>query len=323
MSLASELSERYAKLYTSKVFRQDHPRASAIGECAREVYHQIVDWALRPPPSPELLQRFERGSELHKVVARKLLEMGLEFTESERPIEIIEDGLIICTGHVDGILTIGSERFVVEIKSLNPNVWARINSADDFWRMGSFWTKYIRQILLYTHHYNMDGMFILDDCLGHLKFIPIKMQDWQVPCLDALETCKVAAKAAAKGEPPDDYASPSACAQCWCRAANVCFPPLSCEQTGGVIEDVEVVTSLERMEELKEAAKEYNGLDKVFKADIKVRGAGNYVAGPFVIRAKGGETTKYDVPEEVRRQYAKKVPMIRTTWERWNHPEKE
>jgi hypothetical protein len=87
-----------------------------------------------------------------------------------------------------------------------------------------------------------------------------------------------------------------------------------------VLDDAELVAGLDRMTELREAADEYASLEKPFKAAMKARaeveGGGMYVAGDYMIRTKVGETTRYDMPPEIKKQYATKSPMVRTTWER-------
>jgi len=327
--LVDALQARHARRLESerKTFRQDHPRASSIGECAREIYHQIVDWAMKPPPSIALAARFGRGNDVEKIVTRQLIEEGWDIVEQQLPFEIKEkhprqnskdDDLIICTGHADLRIAWNGTKPVGEIKSLNPNVWARIDSIDDFVRMGGFWTRYTNQLPLYCYaHDEPLGLFILDDCLGHRKYLPMILEEHLDECEAALQKCRAAKLGTIAGEPPDFCTDPTACMNCWCREVGVCMPPLDFSGDGvHVLDDAELAADLLRLDELAEDAKERAAIDKRVKTAMKARGAGQYVAGEYLITVKARPRKAYDIPADVKAKYAREDETVYTTWAR-------
>lgn len=302
----SIVSKRHARYESERrVYRQDHPRASSIGDCARAIFYDITQWQQRPPPNPELLQRFQRGHDVERVVNRELLADGWNVIEQQMPFEIVEPyahwgrafgfdvgakepELIICTGHVDGRIEWNGLNPVVEIKSLNANVWGRIETAEDFKRMGSFWTRYPRQLLLYCYANNEPfGLFLLDDCLGHWKAISMILDEWLDECEAALVTARTAAIAAITGEPPPFCQNPLVCKDCWCKREGVCFPSLDFSETAiNVIEDAEFADSLAQLAGLASCHQEYARLDKPFKDRMKLTGPGQYIVGDYLVTVK-------------------------------------
>lgn len=320
------------------VYRQDHPRASAIGDCAREIYHQIKNWDKRPKPNLELQGRFNRGNEVQNIVVRDLLAEGWAVLETELPFEHRESlkgptvgnrvqgwaNQIICTGHSDLRLAWNGMKPVGEIKSLNPNVYNRVNEMADFRRMGSFWTRYTHQLPLYCYAQNPPeelGLFILDDCMGHRKAIPMVLEDHLDECEEALQLCRAAKVGVLTGEPPPHCTDPTVCTKCWAREAGLCFPPINSDADAiQIIDDAELAQSLARHEEIIEPGKEYNALDKAIKGRMKAHGAGEYVAGDFLVRVKAQSRRTYNVPDEVKQRYADTGAAIVTTWTRIVQP---
>lgn len=324
------------------IFRQDHPRASSIGECACEIFHQIKHWSQRTKPNLELQARFNRGGGrggipgIEQIVVMELIAEGWPVVQQQLPFEIRETvdlpsgqltgsatfkrSTIICTGHADLRLEWDGMRPVGEIKSLHPNVFARINSIEDFARMGGFWKRYVHQLPLYC--YGQDppeelGLFILDDCLGHRKVIPMVLEEHLKECQSALDKCRAAVIGILTDEAPPFCTDPTACTGCWAREAGVCCPPLDFSGEGiHVIEDAELADSLARMEELGPASIEYGVLDKALKARMKATGPGEYVAGDFLIRTKTYPLKKHKVPAEVKAKYAWTDEGTITTWSR-------
>jgi len=289
---------------------QDYPRASSVGVCAREVYHQIADWELRAPHPVELLQRFRRGSEVENIVVRELLEDGFDVKAQQIPFRIREpvlvvahghlgssrpeySNIVICTGHMDGRIGWEGDNPVFEVKSLNSNVWGRIESVADFFKMGSFWVRYPRQMLLYLYQAAEPfGLFILDDCLGHWKILPVVLDDWLDECEDALQTCRTAAIAARSARPPPYHNDPTWCLECWCRTAGVCSPPLDFTPQKFVeLHGPAVSVDLDAMEGWKTPHASYSSTDKTVKALMKTYGPGRYIAGDWLITCeeKGGK----------------------------------
>lgn len=300
-------------------WKQEHPRASSITGCAREMYHQIADWPMKPAPPPALRERFRRGHEVEAMVKRRLGDAGWEVVGGQQPFEIVEDGLVIVTGHIDGRLRMGSgldvsggevktvasvyhPGTVFEVKSLHPSVWARIEKLGDFFHMASFWHRYPRQMLAYLWgHGEEHGLLVLDDCMGHLKVIDVNLWDWTDETEALLRQCREVAQGVATKQKPDYTENRKLCIDCWCREVGVCTPAIDFRTPGGVIHDPDMAETLGEMAELREQYKRYQELDKGFKATVKATiKDGDYVCGDYTVTRKT--------------QQRKNGPAVVTTW---------
>lgn len=324
-TLGDELASRRTRRYLAdrRNYRQDHPRASSISQCAREMYHQIIDWRSRPEFEATLLQRFRRGHEIERLVVRELLEDGWDVEETQSPFEIKEehDGeeIIILTGHMDGRIGYGVSKPVCEIKSVHPFYFTRVNCIQDYFDLGSFWAKYPLQLLMYLYACDEPmGVFILDDCLGHLKVIECVFDEWLEETEGALKRCRAAAIGARDKCAPDFTDKPEDCRECWARRAGLCFPPMdfSGAAAAGCLVDEDLEVKLERLHELRDGYSEYAAIDRRFKATMKTHGVGQYVCGHFLIDTTAKDRTAYDVPPEVKKQYEVQKETITTKWRR-------
>ncbi len=283
----------------ARVHPQHVPRASSISDCDREMLLSITHWQLKPAPDPHLLQRFRRGSEIERIVVRELSELGMEVSESQLTCVIKDrDGTVLSTAHIDGKLRWHELSPVFECKSLNPMIWAQINSVEDFQQYQ--WTrKYPRQLMLYMYATNEPfGVFLLDDCLGHWKVIPMRLED----CLGEVERILqrlrrvVDAKAGNKEIPPID--NPIVCKECWAYKAGVCAPPMDFSGSGiHVIEDSDLLMLLDTHESTREIGERFKDAEGQIKEHFKARGAGSYVVGDYVVTTRqqknGIRTTWY------------------------------
>ena len=107
--------------------------ASNIPECDRQMVHSILDWDKKPLADAGLQAIFEAGKSEEARIVRMLSELGYEVIAQQNPIQIRhpKTGEVICTGKIDGKILVGRTAIPVEFKSMNPNAFARLNSADD------------------------------------------------------------------------------------------------------------------------------------------------------------------------------------------------
>jgi hypothetical protein len=80
------------------------------------------------------------------------------------------------------------------------------------------------------------------------------------------------------------------------------------------MQDPELEAKLDRRGELELAAKEFEALDKEIKEGFK--GRPGAVVGDWLIESKSYEMTAYEIPKEIKAQYAIKRPAYRTSIER-------
>ena len=190
-------------------------------------------------------------------------------------------------------------RPVFEGKSLHPNVFSRIESANDFIRLGGFWTKYPRQMLCYLLHSGEQwGLWILDDCLGHWKIIPIDLFQYLDACEAALQTAKLAAEAVALREPPPYYDDPRVCRDCWAFKSGLCMPPILGEEPISEVDNPGILYALSEAERLRSQGERFSAaVDNVkdyFKALLVSREPGTYrfIAGDFIVNVEKRATKR-------------------------------
>lgn len=301
-----------------KMYPQRVPRASSIGECDLEMLNQIRHWDKRPAHDAYLQQRFDRGSAIEKLAVRELNDIeGVEIIESQRSLDIKDrDGKVICTGHIDGKIRFNGIVAVFECKSLNPNIWGRINSIADFERF-SWMKKYPRQILLYMFATGEEyGLFVIDDCLGHWKVLVIRLEDHMQECEEILTRCRRVVDANEKGIELPTINNPKICRDCWCFKAGLCFPKLDFSQDGMVVlDDTELSEALAVCHEHEDAAEEYAAAEKKVKESFKARGAGDYLVGETLVKVAVSPRATYDIPDDVKEKYRGIGKMTRVRWE--------
>ena len=304
--LAQEIQKRRDEYYAKKarVSRQVCPRASSITSCAREMVLSIKHWDKKTPPDTYLMQRFQEGNDQERKVIRDLMDIGFEVSQGQIPFEIKGRGYrVIITGHIDGKLRWAGKDIPFEVKSLNPNIWNQIETADDLNKWD--WTrKYLRQMQIYLYGNNEEeGLFIITDCLGHWKFLPVTFDCLQMEAI--LCRCEevmdyVEGKNETPGELPEFCDDQSICRKCWA-FGSLCQPPINFGEGLQVIDNEDMEETLKRREKLKETSKEYIGLDKEVKAYFKEKS--HCICGNFEIIGKPGIMIK-------KAQEAKEIP----TW---------
>jgi hypothetical protein len=291
--LIREIQERRAEALERKreIYPKNNPTASDLSPCARETALAILHWQQRPPFPSELLARLERGKVIEDVVLRELSALGLYARVERKPFEIRgRNGQLLLRGKIDGFLEWEGTDYPMEVKSLDRNLFARIDAADDFNRYGLL-AKWPRQIQAYLYANGLaEGFFLLDDCQGHWKLVPITLNyDVMEGILRQCEEATRAVELVRLGAPEDDALPPyhgeiSVCRRCWA-FARVCNPPnLATSEGLRVIDDPALELMLTRRDEIVKLAREYERLDDEIKKIF--RNVPESVCGPFLIRGK-------------------------------------
>lgn len=302
------------------------PRASAIDKCARKMALEILHWDKRPAFDEYSQARVERGTHIEElIVMPALMQMGFKVWEGQASCEIrSRDGKrTICTGHVDAIIEQHGHRFVMDCKSMHPMLWSRVESVEDLLEQ-RYGYRYPWQLLLYMWAHDVEGgLFLIDDCLGHWRAIPVHLWDHAVRCEEALTRCEEVVNALDTGADLPYHPDASYCRECWAFKQGVCTPPMDFSKDEiGILENEELVECLERMEELEESGKEFVQLDKRMKEIVKAVEGTDFLAGNFLIKRKEITTTRYDVPKDVKEPYKKESTIVRVSWNRIAEEEK-
>lgn len=290
----------------ANLFRKNVNWASDIGVCAREMFYSITDWDKKPIPEPYLLARFEEGREQEKKVIKKLMENGFEIVEGQKPFEIKDrNGRVILTGRIDGKIRWDNRKIPFEVKSLMPSVYSQIDTVEDFNKY-SWAKKYPLQMMSYLFGENIDeGIFILTDCLGHFKVIPVRLDYASMESI--LQRCELVMNAVDKKTPPDFFKDTSVCRKCWA-LGRVCSPPLDFGEGVAIIDDAEIEVKLAKRDELYGLSKEFEVLDKEVKGYF--RNKPHCLCGNFEIIGKEQIRKIPAQPEKETKSWITKIENI-------------
>lgn len=116
------------------------------GKCARAVFFKFKN-APREPMDARIMRIFERGENIHRSIFNILyrLRMGVV---TEIPIPSQE----IISGRADAILCVGSENYVLDIKSINSMIFRKMTEPKE---------ENIYQVQLYLHFFNIKKGILL------------------------------------------------------------------------------------------------------------------------------------------------------------------
>lgn len=272
-------------------YPRNNPVASDISPCARETALGILHWQDRPPFTEELLARFEVGNDQESLAIAKMLRYGLKIVEQQQNFELRDKkGRLILRGRIDGKVEMNGQRIPFDYKTINPMMFDRLNTIDDFLKH-KFFSKYPKQLWAYEYMNNIETGFVwMDNLLGQWKFVEIPM-DWgrMEEILSQCETAVKSVEDVRNGKPeeaalPAFHRDPQVCTSCWC-FKRLCLPPFASGEGMQVIDDPELGMKLERIKQLEEAHHEYERYDrevkKVFKAVMKPMQT--YIIGGYMV----------------------------------------
>ena len=283
--LSKEIIERRERrlITEAKVYPKNHPTASGLEECSRRMVYEITHWKLRPPAEPYVQARMEEGKKQENRIIQELLDLGFTITENNPPPFEIRDrqGRLILRGMIDGKCLWQDRKIPFEIKSVDKNIYSVLKDISDFNKY--FWMKkYILQMTAYLYANNEEsGLFILCDMAGHWKIFIATLNLETMEKI--LQQCEYVVDRVEKGTLPDFCKDTSLCQKCWA-LGRVCTPALDFGEGLQIIDDPEMEVILEKREELKPQAKEYEEIDNHIKGYFKNKP--NSICGNFEITGK-------------------------------------
>ncbi len=289
-NLVSQLQDRREQFLKSEITA--YPRrwniASDIRECVRSMVYARTNWQDRKLHETYLQARFDEGKEQERRVIRELIDMGFEIIEGQKAWEEPKWQL---SGKIDGTIKLNGDKYIFEIKSLNPNGYQRINSIEDMKRV-PWMKKWLAQINLYLLGNNKEqGLFILSDCLGHRKYLIVSLDyEYAESIVKKLEEVNRHIEARTLPDRIDNQHEHEDCPY-----SHICLPDMVIGEGMDIIEDVELEADLERLAELKPLVKEHDEIDKAVKERFK--GRDKVVAGGWMIGKKYIEKKGFTVPE--------------------------
>ena len=302
--LCAEIEERRQAALEQRTDRypRSQPIASDLSDCTRETVLGILHWQDRPLPDAWLKARFERGNLIENAALRELADLGYTVRTERTPFEVRDTtGRLVLRGKVDGFLHrhLVKRDYPLEIKSLDPNVFRQITTAEDFQRY-TFTAKWVRQLQAYLYANNEEeGFFLLDDCLGHWRLIPVMLDYAATERI--IRQCEEAVAHVAAGTLPDYHRDPAVCRKCWA-FGRVCDPPIE-SQGLTILNSEELEVKLERRAQLESARREYEDLDGEIKDTVK--GKDGLIVGRFLIQGK-------EIIRKLKAQEAREIVIWQT-----------
>jgi len=284
--------------------------ASSAGyPCARKLVYDRLNWQEKLLPEPSKLMIFREGNLHEEAVVKLLQEAGFNIVETQRPFEWPE---LQVRGRIDGRLKLDGQLIPLEIKSINSYGFDAINSVEDMRSSSKWWERgYYDQFQLYLFMTNEpEGIMLFKNKQsGGLKQLTIPI-DYEYAEKIAKKLELVNQHVAAKTY-PDRTPDRTVCQYCDFR--HICLPDEESDQIE-ITDNVELLELLEEREQLREAAKDYEAVDKKLKEYWKRTEPGAYlVGGKFQVKLSSCKRTFYAVPPDIKEQYKDETEYTKAT----------
>lgn len=260
------------KLYKSvadmiQVYPVNNLRASNIGHpCERYLYLQLTNWEDIKPHDAGLQSIFNLGNTLEDFTIENIKRAGFEvITPTYRSFRVEVKGGYISGREDIRIKDENGYLLPVEIKGLSPFVYDKLNCVDDFLNHPASHVRgYPAQLLIYMLHFGKDkGFFALTNKLsGETKFIDVDL-DYDL-AESYLSKAERIYEAVEKKELPPACDDIRVCERC--NLAHICGNQK--RQETDIEIDGELDSLINRKNELADAKREYEQVDKQIKAIV-------------------------------------------------------
>jgi len=276
-----EMKQKKIRLHPTHV-----NRASEIGHpCLRYLVFKRTRWAEATLHDVALQFVFDEGGIQERAVLRDMEEAGLTIIEQQRDYHWPQFQL---SAHLDGklLLTADGETLEappIEIKSMSPFVWMKVNSLEDLKTSKmTHLQKYPAQLNVYNLLSNSHRGFMIlkNKSTGQLKEIEVPLDyEYAESLLKKCETINTHVK---NGTTPDPIPwSENTCGRC--QFAHICLPEAKREAID-LTDDPELEVKLKRRAELDPLRKEYEEIDEEVKGLLKERP--KVLCGDFLITGR-------------------------------------
>ena len=274
-------------------------RASQLGYfvpeldgCPRRGVYARTKWNEATLYDVDAQMRFDEGKHQEKQVLKAFMDADVDIIETQTAFSWPEYEI---SGTLDGAIPLDAEdggRFAgpilpFEIKSADPNIFARIHSVEDL--MTKFWLKpYLCQITLYAMHKNAEYGIILfkNKSSGEMRPIIVPLDyDLGEACLRTAESINAHIKA---GTTPEMTDNRDACEHC--PFSHICLPGIDFGEPLKIKDDPQFEKKIDRWMEVNEAGKEAGKLWKAISGSAKSQagksGKLNLMVGKYTVTGK-------------------------------------
>lgn len=270
-------------------------RASNLGHpCERYLYLLIKHWQEQKPHDVGLQNIFDLGNTLEEHTIRNIKEAGFEvITPTVRSWNMDKPYI---TGREDvRIKDENGELLPVEIKGISPFEFDKLNTVEDFFKSKKAYIRgYPAQLQVYMLYFGKEkGFFALTNKLtGETKFIEMQFDyEYAESLLQKAERIYTALEAETPPEACDDISCCEGCA-----LAHICG---DCRRIPADIDlDEELDALINRKQELAEAKKEYEAVDKEIKQRVGERE--KVITGQYLIERRSFTKKAFTAPESTQ-----------------------
>lgn len=274
-------------------------RASQLGhECLRYLVYERTTWDQKIPHDIGLQYIFDIGNDVENIVIRELQEAGFNIEQQQRDFQDKDHHI---TGHIDSIINVDGDKYLLEIKSVSPYIFDTLNDEKSIKNHKlAYIRKYYAQLNLYLYLAGLGEKGILlfkNKTSGRYKEIMVNL-DYDY-CENLLQRASQIEKHLKENTLPDRIEfDENLCGTC--PYNHICCPSPKSE---GVkfVDNEEIRTLLEEYEALKEKAARFKIVDDLLKKELAEQD--NIAVGDFHITGKWRPLTKYNVPQEIKDNY--------------------
>lgn len=265
-------------------------RASQLGhECLRFLVFERTRWQEKILHDVRLQAIFDEGNIHESAVLRLLQDAGFQIVEQQRAFSWKEYSI---TGHIDAKILTNGYAMPIEIKSASPYSFQSINSPDDLYKGRYHYQRmYPAQMTLYLLMDEKErGMFLFKNKVtGEIKeilmYLDYELGEQLLQKAEAINA-HVADKTIPDCMPFDEDICGS------CGYLHICMPEIKRDALE-IADDPEIVTKIDRWNELKPCKSEYDRLDKQLKNAFKEKE--KVLIGDYLILGKWIERRGYTV----------------------------
>lgn len=273
-------------------------RASQLGHpCTRYLVFDRTRWEEKTLHDERLQLIFDLGNDIEDRVMKDLQEAGLTIIEQQRSFAWPEYQI---TGHIDAKALVDGTAYPLEVKSMSPFVYDKVNSVEDMLKSKyAYMRAYPGQVTLYLLMDNKEkGFFICKNKVsGAMKEIPVTLDyDLGESLLKKAEAINT--HIVNKTLPDPIEYDENVCSGCGFN--HICVPDRIGKEVE-IIDDEELSGLLSEWERLKPFSKEYDEVDK--RISEIVNGREKILSGDYFITGSWRKRTGYNVPDEIKKQY--------------------
>jgi CRISPR/Cas system-associated exonuclease Cas4 (RecB family) len=238
---------------------------------------------------------------VEEAALKEIQEAGYTVLEQQRPYTWSRLQL---TGHIDGKILVGKKAYPIEIKTINPYDFEKINSVEDLLSSEKFWLrKYPAQLTLYMLLSEEETalLYLKNALTWEPKSIWITLDyDFADELVRKLEDVN---KHVRDNTVPEGINDADICPDC--PFFHICLPEIKGEGLP-IQDDQDLIAILEEWESLRPAYTRYQQLDAILKQ--RLEGVERLMVGNWLITGRWLERKGYVV--EPGRYWQRKIRKI-------------